>query len=81
MIGGGEGDDVEQGPAEALIGLDAALKVSNVTLQKFFGSPTETHFGGGNLTGALADVEAAARAFTEAIEAVVLSPLGGLSRR
>ncbi len=67
-------------PVEAMVGLDAALKVANVTLQKFFGPPTETNFGGGYLTGELADVEAAARAFTEAVEAVVLSPLGGLVR-
>lgn len=67
-------------PVEAMVGLDAALKVSNVTLQKFFGPPTETNFGGGYLTGELADVEAAAAEFTRAIEAVVLSPLGGLVR-
>ncbi|MFT3710841.1 MAG: ethanolamine utilization microcompartment protein EutL [Archangium sp.] len=67
-------------PMEALIGIDAALKVSNVTLQKFFGPPTETNFAGGYFTGSLADVEAAARAFSEALESVVLSPLGGLVR-
>lgn len=67
-------------PMEALIGLDAALKVSNVKLEKFFGPPTETNFAGGYLSGSLADLEAAARAFTEAVESVVLSPLGGLVR-
>jgi ethanolamine utilization protein EutL len=67
-------------PMEALIGLDAALKVANVKLEKFFGPPTETNFAGGYLSGSLADLEAAANAFTEAIEAVVLSPLGGLVR-
>lgn len=67
-------------PVEAMVGLDAALKAASVTLQKFFGPPTETNFGGGYLTGSLADVEEAARAFTEAIDAVVLSPLGGLVR-
>jgi ethanolamine utilization protein EutL len=67
-------------PVEAMVGLDAALKVSKVTLQKFFGPPTETNFAGGYLTGELADVEAAAQAFVEAIESVVLSPLGGLVR-
>ena len=64
-------------PVEAMIGLDAALKVASVTLRKFFGPPTETNFGGGYLTGSLADVEAAARAFTEAVEAVVTSPWVG----
>lgn len=67
-------------PVEAMVGIDAALKAANVTLQKFFGPPTETNFAGAYLTGELPDVEAAARAFTEAIEAVVLSPLGGLKR-
>ena len=62
------------------MGLDAALKAARVTLQRFFGPPTETNFGGGYLTGDLADVEAAARAFTEAIESVVNSPMGGLVR-
>ena len=67
-------------PVEAMVGLDAALKSANVTLQKFFGPPTETNFAGAYLTGELPDVEAAARAFTEAVEAVVVSPLGGLVR-
>lgn len=67
-------------PVEAMVGLDAALKVAKVTLQKFFGPPTETNFGGGYLTGELADLEAAAAEFTRAIEGVVLSPLGGLVR-
>jgi len=67
-------------PVEAMVGLDAALKVSKVTLQKFFGPPTETNFAGGYLAGELADVEAAAQAFVKAIESVVLSPLGGLVR-
>ena len=65
-------------PTEALVGLDAALKAANVTLQKFFGPPTETNFAGGYLTGALPDVEEAARAFTDAIERVVATPLGAL---
>ncbi len=67
-------------PTEALVGLDAALKSADVKLAKFFGPPTETNFAGGYLTGALPDVQAAARAFIEAIEEVVASPLGGLSR-
>lgn len=67
-------------PVEAVVGLDAALKVADVRLQRFFGPPTETNFAGAYLTGELPAVEAAARAFTEAIEGVVLSPLGGLRR-
>lgn len=67
-------------PVEAMIGLDAALKIARVSLKRFFGPPTETNFAGGYLTGELPDVEAAAQAFVQAIEAVVLSPLGGLVR-
>jgi ethanolamine utilization protein EutL len=67
-------------PNEALVGLDAALKVANVRLAKFFGPPTETNYAGGYLVGALADVQAAAQAFTEAIEDVVTRPLAGLVR-
>lgn len=67
-------------PTEALVGLDAALKAANVELKKFFGPPTETNFAGGYLTGSLPDVEEAARAFTDAIEQVVASPLGGMVR-
>lgn len=67
-------------PIEASVALDAALKRSRVTLAKFFGPPTETNFAGGYLVGELADVEAAAQAFTDAIAEVVRSPLGGLVR-
>ncbi|MGV3625913.1 MAG: ethanolamine utilization microcompartment protein EutL [Archangium sp.] len=67
-------------PTEAIVGIDAALKSAHVTLQKFFGPPTETNYAGAYLTGALPDVEEAARAFTAAIEEVVASPLGGLVR-
>jgi ethanolamine utilization protein EutL len=67
-------------PLESMIGLDAALKVSSVTLSKFFGPPTETNFGGGYLTGDLYSVEAAAQAFTQAIEEIVRAPLAALVR-
>jgi ethanolamine utilization protein EutL len=67
-------------PNEALIGLDAALKAAPVKLAKFFGPPTETNFAGGYLSGALADLEAAAAAFVEAVESVVTRPLAGLVR-
>jgi ethanolamine utilization protein EutL len=67
-------------PMEAMLGLDAALKASNVRLTRFFGPPTETNFAGGYLTGSLADVEAAAQAFTETVALVVASPLAGLRR-
>lgn len=67
-------------PTEALVGVDAALKASGVRLCRFFGPPTETNFAGAWLTGELADVEAAARAFTLAIDEVVSRPLAGLVR-
>ena len=67
-------------PTEAMIGVDAALKRARVKLSKFFGPPTETNFGGAYLVGELADVEASALAFTEAIQEVLTSPLGGMIR-
>ncbi len=67
-------------PIEATVGLDAALKAANVKLAKYFGPPTETNFAGGYLTGELADVEASARAFSEAIAQVVKGPMAGLVR-
>lgn len=67
-------------PIESVIGVDAALKAADVRLAKYFGPPTETNYGGAYLVGELADVEAAARAFTEAIIDVIGSPLHGLRR-
>ncbi len=67
-------------PIEATVGLDAALKAANVKLARWFGPPTETNFAGGYLVGDLADVEASARAFSEAIETVVKGPMAGLVR-
>lgn len=67
-------------PMESTVGLDAALKAANVTLAKYFGPPTETNFGGGYLTGDLYSLEAAAAAFTDAVESVVSAPLAGLNR-
>lgn len=62
-------------PLESMVGLDAAQKVAPVTLQKWFGPPTETNFGGGYLTGSLADCEAAARAFAAAVVDVARTPI------
>jgi ethanolamine utilization cobalamin adenosyltransferase len=61
-------------PLESVIALDAALKAAPVTLQKWFGPPSETNFGGGYLTGALPDCEAAARAFAAAVVDVATHP-------
>jgi ethanolamine utilization protein EutL len=62
---------------EALVGLDAALKTADVRLVRFFGPPTETNFAGGYVTGPLDAVEAAARAFAAAVEAVAGDPRRG----
>jgi ethanolamine utilization protein EutL len=67
-------------PMEAMIGLDAALKAANVKMAKFFGPPSETNYAGAYLVGELADVEASAQAFTDAIAQVVASPLAALHR-
>ena len=42
---------------------------------KLFGPPTETNFAGGYPTGELPEVEAAARAFEEAVAQVEARPL------
>lgn len=67
-------------PTEAMVGLDAALKSANVKMTKFFGPPTETNFAGGYLVGELADLQAAAKAFTSAIHEVVSGPMAGMVR-
>lgn len=67
-------------PMEAMIAVDAALKAAPVRLCKLFPPPTETNFAGAYLTGSVADVEAAAAAFVEAIGTVVRAPLAGLRR-
>ncbi len=61
-------------PVEALIGLDAALKVDGVELKKFFGPPTETNFAGAYLTGSLSACQSAARAFAAAVCDVARAP-------
>jgi ethanolamine utilization protein EutL len=61
-------------PLESLIGLDAALKAAPVKLVKQFAPPSETNYGGGYLTGALPDCEAAARAFAAAVVDVARAP-------
>lgn len=65
-------------PIESTIGLDAALKAANVRLVKHFPPPTETNFGGGYLSGELHELQAAARAFTDAVLDVAARPLAGI---
>ena len=67
-------------PVEAIAGLDAALKASDVELTEFFAPPTETNFAGGLLTGTQSACQAACDAFAQTVTAVAASPieLGGM---
>lgn len=67
-------------PVEAVAGLDAALKASDVDLMEFFAPPTETNFAGGLLTGTQSACQAACDAFAEAVVQVAQRPedLGGM---
>lgn len=67
-------------PVEAIIAVDAALKAADVSLSELIQPPSETNFGGAFLTGELAQLEAAAAAFVEAIRGIVTSPLNALRR-
>ncbi|MBE6908235.1 MAG: ethanolamine utilization microcompartment protein EutL [Ruminococcaceae bacterium] len=62
-------------PAEAVMGLDAALKAADVELRLFYGPPTETNFAGGLLTGEQAACEAACKAFADKVCEVAETPL------
>lgn len=61
-------------PLEAIYGLDAALKASDVRMVTFYGPPSETNFGGGLLTGSQSACKAACTAFAEAVCAVAEQP-------
>lgn len=61
-------------PVEAMVGLDAALKASDVDLTEFFAPPTETNFAGGLLTGTQSACQAACDAFAQAVMAVAADP-------
>jgi ethanolamine utilization protein EutL len=67
-------------PIEAMIALDAAMKAADVRMARFFGPPTETNFAGAYLAGELSEVEAAARAFAEAVLSVAREPLQAATR-
>ncbi len=54
-------------PIEAMLGLDAALKVADVEMKVFYPPPSETNFAGGLLVGDLPAVEAAAQAFQDTV--------------
>lgn len=61
-------------PIEASIGLDAALKAADVRAVRVMTPPTETNFAAAWLAGSLADCEAAAMAFAQAVVEVAASP-------
>ena len=60
--------------------VDAALKAADVRLAKHLPPPSETNFGGGYLVGDLAELEAAAVAFVDAIRVIAARPLEALRR-
>lgn len=61
-------------PIEAMVALDAALKVAAVEMKLFFAPPSETNFAGGLLVGDIVAVEAAAAAFQEKVIQMAASP-------
>ena len=61
-------------PLEAMVGLDEAMKASDVELVALFEPPSETNFGGGLLTGTQSACDAAAAAFAEAVKAIAAHP-------
>ena len=61
-------------PVEAVCGLDAALKASDVEMTEFFAPPSETNFAGGLLTGTQSACIAACDAFAQAVRQVAAQP-------
>lgn len=61
-------------PLEAMLGLDEALKSSDVEMAAFFAPPSETNFAGGLLTGTQSACKAACEAFAQTIIAVAAAP-------
>ncbi len=61
-------------PLESMVGLDAALKASDVRLCKLYNPPSETNFGGGLLTGTQSACNAACEAFAQTVGKISRSP-------
>ncbi len=61
-------------PLESMYALDAALKASDVRLQKLYLPPSETNFGGGLLSGTQSACDAACDAFAQAVRKVAAMP-------
>jgi ethanolamine utilization protein EutL len=62
-------------PAEAIVGLDAALKAARVRTALFYGPPTETNFAGALLTGEQAACRAACDAFAQSVYETAAVPI------
>lgn len=62
-------------PNEAVCGVDEALKAAEVTLNVFYGPPTETNFAGGLLTGEQAACRAACEAFARRVCGIAECPV------
>ena len=62
-------------PLEAMVALDAAVKAADVTLDLFYGPPSETNFAGGLLTGDQAACKAACEAFAETVCKIADAPI------
>lgn len=61
-------------PLEAMYGLDAALKASDVKIVQIFEPPSETNFGGGLLTGTQSACKSACDAFSKAVLSIAEHP-------
>lgn len=61
-------------PIEAMLALDAALKVADVEMKVFYAPPSETNFAGGLLVGEQHEVEAAALAFRKTVLEIAARP-------
>ena len=62
-------------PLEAMVALDAAMKVSEMELKVFYGPPTETNFAGALLTGEQFACQAACDEFASRICEIADNPL------
>ncbi len=63
-------------PLESMVGLDAAIKASDVKLCKLYNPPSETNFGGGLLSGTQSACNAACEAFAQAVSKIAHVPKG-----